>query len=456
MRSLYEIARICDGRVVNCSNEVYVGKIVNNDKLCEENCCYLSLDGKRSRGNSFVSSAIKNGARAVISNEVPSEYIPTVIVPDAVKAARLLAEHYRKEELDTVIAVTGSVGKTTVKELCSAILSERYSVLKTEANKNNLLGVPLTVLSGNGERVAVIEAGISEKGEMEAHSRVLCPDIAIITSVGMMHAETLGSVEEIAREKLRIIESSSDKVTLIIPENEPLLKNNSALRCITVGLCSDTSSVSVTNISFTEKGSFFDVRLADGKVIKRLFVPIIGTAACLDAGFAIAAATLLDVTEEEIRAGLLRYKTVGERQNIFEKNGVTVISDCYNCGPSSAVSALETLGVLSAMKGGKSVAVFGSMLELGKYSESEHISIGKRIAHSGISELITVGDLAQNISLGALICGMEPTRVFSFTDTERQAAGERIRLSCERGATVLLKGSRGMRLEEFLPYIDNK
>jgi len=449
-RSVYELAAVCGGRVYNCLCDFEIGIIVNNDKHCVKNCCYASIDGENHKGNEFVLSAVKNGATVILCQTPPNENIPYVLVPSVSKALCDIAAYYRVKELKNVVAVTGSVGKTTVKEMCASVIAQSGAVLKTEGNKNNLLGLPLTVLSNTDSEIAVLEAGISERGEMDRLANICRPDVAVITNIGLMHGETLGSREDIAREKLKIIGDGA-KCTLIVPVGEPLLSQNNAYKTVTVGYESENADYSVFNAEFTEDGSLFDVKIKGGDIIEGLFVSVIGRHGCIDGAFAVAVGKTLGISENEIRNGLMRYKTVGDRQNITVKNGFTVMRDCYNFGPESANAALEAFSVLcDKRKPCRSVAMLGSMLELGKISESEHIKLGKHIAKSKITHLITVGDLAQNIALGALIGGMDKENVYAFKDGERSEAKAALDKLCISGSALLLKGSRGMKMEEFL------
>ncbi len=447
-RASGEIARACGGRLVNCSAYINVGKFVNNDKKSELNCCYVAISGEKYKGIYFAENAINRGASLVITDTLPNTPLPCVLVADVREALIRIAAYYRKKERKRVIAITGSVGKTTTKELCACVLAQKEPVLKTQGNKNNTLGLPLTLLSDNAAETAVLEAGISEKGEMSILSAVSTPDIAIITGIGQMHAQTLGSREEIAGEKLKILENASQNCILILPANEPLL-HGYVNNAITVSDQSADADYFADNITFTAQGSRFDVVKRGEPFISDAFVSIVGGHGVLDALFACALGDIFGIDAESIKRGLIQYKATENRQNIIVKNGVTVIDDCYNFGPESARAALSALSVVAGGDGSKrTVLMLGSMLELGEESESIHIALGKEISNGGFDALITVGELARNIALGAMIGGMKS--VYDFSELERDKAARCLKEQITSGTTVLIKGSRKMKMEEFV------
>ncbi len=450
-RTAAELAAITGGQLFNCNGDIFVTKIVNNDKLSEKNCAYIAINGENHKGIEFAKSACKNGASLIICEDMPKEPLPVLLVSNSREALCDIAAYYRKKERKTVVAITGSVGKTTTKELCHAVLSQRSAVHKTEGNKNNTVGLPLTLLSDNDAKTVVLEAGISEVGEMSVLSRVAAPDIAVITGVGLMHAQTLGTSEITAREKLKILEFASPECTLIAPHDASLLLGRYK-NTVTVSTDSDTANYCAKSIAFTENGSFFDISKDGRPYIDNAFVPIIGRHGVLDALFAVAVGDMLGVNQNDIKIGLCRYKCPENRQNIIVKNGLTVISDCYNFGPESARASLAAFSVLAEKKNvKKTVLMLGSMLELGVDSERLHIELGKELADMHFDALITVGTLAKNIALGALMRGMN--EVYDFSDEERDKAGDKLKELAVCGSGILIKGSRKTKMEEFIPLI---
>lgn len=452
-RKIGEIANACKGKLLNCECDVLVDKIVVNDKEVDENCLYVAIKGDKFDGDDFASSAVENGAAAVLSEKEKSK-LPCIVVKNVREALCNIAAYFRKIERTNVISVTGSYGKTTVKELCAGVLKQKYSVLKTEGNKNNLIGLPLTLLSSDESECAVVELGISESGEMERLSEIASPDAVIITAIGLMHVQTLGTRENIAAQKLKILAFANKNAPLIIPENEPLLKKNGWEKVITVAIDSDTANYSAFNLRFCENGTLFDIKKLGTPYFKDLFVPIIGTHGALDSLFAIAIAEINGLNFEHIKKGLSEYKPVQNRQNIIEKNGITALVDCYNFGPSSALASLEAFDILKKQRNAaKTVVFFGSMLELGYISEEMHKMVGETVAKYGFDALITLGDEANGIYLGAKNGGMDISNLFCYSDNEREQAAKKLcELTCQ-GSLVLVKGSRKMKMEEFVPLL---
>ena len=443
----YEIAKTCKGTLFNCPWDICVSKIVNNDAECEENCCFASVGGEE-----YIHSAIKNGASLIISEQRTVLETPCITVKDVRKALLDIAEYYRLKKFRKVICVTGSAGKTTVKDLIYAALSCGHSVLKTKGNKNNLLGLPLTVLSGGNEDIAVLEAGISEKGEMSRISRVARPDIAVITNIGSMHSAGLGTREEIAAEKLKILECASEDCITVIPFDEPLLID-AVKRRITVGIGNYQADLSVENIRFLENGSLFDIKKRDSYTIKDIFLPLIGEHFCYDGALAYAAAELCGASDSEIRQAFSEYKSSFGRQNMIYKDGALIVNDAYNCGPESALASIKAFDNTCNVKGIKRrVAVLGDMLELGKISESMHISLGKAVAFSGIDTLIALGEYSQCVALGAMIGGMDKDRIYTFSNGERTLASRLVKELSTYDTALLFKGSRKMKMEELIPF----
>ena len=453
-RTASELAKICNGRLINCDESIKISIFVNNDKDVVNNCVYVAINGERHNGIDIAEKAVKGGASLILCDEMPKIDLPTLLVGDIYMALADISAYYRKKELASVVAVTGSVGKTTTKELLSSLILQKHKVLKTEGNKNNLLGMPLTVLSNTESEIAVLEAGISEIGEMEILSKIASPNVAVITGIGLMHAETLGSRKKIAEEKLKILTHAQSDAVLIIPENEPLLAFSGAKNTVTVAIESDTADYSAYNIRFDESGTHFDLKKRGKLYLNGLFVPIIGNHGVYDATLSIAAAELYGIDEKGIRSGLAEYKAAENRQNIIIKNGVIIMADCYNFGPESARASLEAFDMLAKKRGvQKRVLCLGSMLELGMISESEHIALGKAVAGYGFDALITVGELAKNIALGAHIGGMPLEKMYIYSENEREEAGKTLSMLATKGTAVLIKGSRKMKMEEFIPLI---
>ena len=451
-RTLDELINVCGGRAYNCNSLENLGIFVNNNKEVEKNCVYVAIQGQNYDGNDFAKVACDSGAAMVITEKKPREDLPSLVVSDLSRALIELAHYYRKKELSKVALVTGSVGKTTVKELLASILSVNGNVLKTQGNKNNTLGLPLTVLSNDGGAdMAVLEAGISCIGEMDRLSYAACADVVVITNIGSMHAQSFKTLQTTANEKLKSIKYASKDRVCIIPYGEVLLDN--VLGAIKVALSDSSADYWAENIVYDDKGSRFDLLRKNGERIKDIYVPICGEHGVIDALFACAAAFAMGADDMAVSKGLYGYKNDQLRQNIFEKNNITVMLDCYNSGPQSLDASINAFLLSCDLRQiSKRNLLLGSMLELGQISADEHIKVGKQIAQKDIGRIITFGKEARNIALGALIGGFKG-EITCFIEEQKEALEQHLGALSFDGEAVLIKGSRKLKMEELVPFV---
>ncbi len=401
---------------------------------------YLAIRGERVDGNSFVPELLKNGFCALADREecVP-DYGTCIIVDDVRDALQRLAKFYRETELENIpfVGITGSVGKTTTKEMVALALSSSLSVHKTKGNFNSQIGLPQTVLAcEKSADCAVVELGMSYAGEMERISRCAMPDISIITNIGYSHIENLGSRESIRDEKLKISKFSSPESCLLLNGEEPLLRNvdfgskksyyvsvdDASCDCYAKNINETAFDVTFIAVVFGEE---FNVQL-----------PVRGRHFVINALFALATASLLKIDVSAAARAMSNYVSDGKRQHIYESNGHTVISDCYNASPESMQAALS---VLSSSKG-RRIAVLGDMLELGAESESLHKSVGEYVRDSA-DVLVTYGEMAKYIASTARL-----SETYSFSVGEMENLREFLKAYLKDGDTVLYKASNGMRL----------
>lgn len=459
-RSVREITEACGGRLASGDPDAEIRGIVSDHHDVTPNCGFIAIKGKRRDGNDFVRASVASGC-ALIITETPSEEYESaaVIAADNVYTAiERSAVYFRQKEINTLIGVTGSVGKTTVRELISSVLSEREAVLTTRDNRNNLLGLCLTLLENDGARTAVCELGISERGEMSALSRVSAPDIAVITNIGSMHAQSLGGAAEKAREKLKITEHMRYGGTLVLNADDPYLSVSASERYnikTVSALGSKDADYRLKDKRLADNGTVFDAERKDGRVFSGLFVPLYGSGGVSDALFALAVADILGSTEKEIRLGLSRYSPCGNRQNIKRIGKVTTVLDCYNSGPESVREAFEVFEAVCALNGIRDkILLLGSMLELGEKSREYHIEIGKRAAYLAPKLILTYGSEAEDIASGAMSGGMKAENVRSFSACEEEALGKLLCDSLCENSAVLIKGSRKLKTERFVKYIE--
>lgn len=447
-----KIAGWVNGRL--SGNEATVADNVSTDtRTLTEGSLFVAIRGEKFDGHEFIGDAFSKGARIVISEE---EYPvdgdrAVIVVGDTVKALGDLARNYIRTFDITVIGITGSVGKTTTKEMIAQILSTQYNVHKSMGNFNNHIGLPLSVLNlDRSHSVAVFEMGMSAMGEIDYLSRIIQPDIGIITNIGISHIEKLGSRQNILRAKLEIINGMKENGVLILNGDDELLSGLEGLLPMPVVFYGISEECNVRGYgieSLGEKGVRFTVNIRNRDV--DIFLPVPGIHNVSDALAAIACAIEMGITDENIQNGLIRYSSEKMRLNIVDYGNIKVINDTYNAAPSSSMAALSVLREVSGPR--RSIAVLGDMLELGEYSEEAHRSVGACVAHENISYLVAVGELARDYVTGAVEAGMDQDRIMHFSDLE--SAVYSLKELIKPNDVVLFKGSRGMHLDRIIERV---
>lgn len=409
---------------------------------------FIALQGETFDGHDYLSQARQKGAGGVIVSRrdasLPQD-CPVILVQDTLKALQDLARFHRQKYNIPVIAVTGSNGKTTTKDMISAVLSARFKVLKTEANYNNEIGLPLTLLRLQPEHEAVVvEMGMRGMGQIRALARIALPNVAVITNVGETHIELLGSIENIAKAKAELVQAVAVPGLAVLNGDDDRVSKMGELteaRVICYGL-NPKAGVRAENIRTTATGVAFD-SLTDGRK-ECIELPAYGIHNVYNALAAIAVGQSMGMTPEEIQQGLKNF-TPGAMRLHIEKMGLyTVINDSYNASPLSMKAAIDVLGDIAE---GRAVAVLGDMLELGDYSAKAHRQIGLYLAEKKIKAVIGVGDQIRHTVRAAKESGVSEA-VFCQNHQQADDALGRLLLP---GDTVLLKGSRGMKMERLLP-----
>ncbi len=399
-------------------------------------------------GHEYVKEAMDNGAVASLwkkSYGTPPKGIPIIFVDDTLFALQQLAQFYRRELNVKVIGITGSNGKTTVKDIIGSILSSTYRVHKTKGNFNSQIGLPLTILEMKRDtEFLILEMGMSEKGQIRNLSRIAQPDVAIITMIGQSHLETLGSREEIAKAKFEIIDGLNDDGLFLYNGDEPLLSQNINM----LGIESKsfggkyTNDLFPTNVQLDEYGVHF--KLNNTKI--QYDVPLHGKHNILNAIVGIAVGQFYKVPIEKIQEALQQINITQMRfQFLTAKTGFTIINDAWNASPSSMKAAIETLQKLNAYE--KKIIVIGDMLELGKEAKTYHREIGKMLNEESIQYVFTYGALSEIVAEEARK-NYHTGKVQSF-DNKDEIAEEILKVITKKDV-VLLKGSRGMALEEIV------
>jgi UDP-N-acetylmuramoyl-tripeptide--D-alanyl-D-alanine ligase len=338
------------------------------------------------------------------------------------------------------------------------VLGQRFKSYKTEANYNSTVGMPMSVMGITpGHEAAVFEMGMSARGEIAQLSRVVTPDVALITNIGSSHLEYLKTRENIALAKLEIITGLREGGLLIVNGDEPLLRGlqHPRFQIRTVAVHTE-GDYTVTSIHQNPEAwqTVFDMKLPNGMVMQRLMIPAIGTHMVYDAAYAVAIGLELGMSENEVRAGLLNYQNEKLRQNLVTIGTITVLADCYNAAPESMCEALHVLVSYAKARGGRAVAVLGDMRELGDATRRMHETVGEEAATLGVACLMTLGELGVSIAEGALGSGMsdDNIRMIRELDDLRPAAQELWQM-LRPGDVVLLKASRSVAAERMIEIL---
>ncbi len=443
---LSDAAKAVGGTLYGEDTEVY--GITTDSRKVDKGDLFVAISGEKFDAHDFIAGAGEKGAAAAIAQKASEAYpIPYILVEDSVKALGLLAGVYRKRFSIPVVGITGSVGKTTTKEFVYAVLSSAYKTHKTEGNFNNHIGLPLTVLSlGKTDQAAIFEMGMSHFGEISYLTRIARPDIALITNIGVSHMENLGSKEGILKAKLEIEEGLSPTGSLVLNADDPLLwsiKDTREHEIHYYGCENKQADLFVTILSQTadQMELCFDYKGERQKGI----VKEVGAHNAQNAAAAVLTGLLLGIPLKKAVSALARFKNAKWRQHIERKNGVTVIEDFYNASPDAMAASLRVLGQIE--KGTRKVAILADMLELGKKSEEFHFMCGEEAAKV-CDLLIVMGEHAKNYLAGAKNAGMDESSLI-YAPT-LPLLKETIRANIKNADTVLIKGSRGMHLEQIV------
>lgn len=456
--TLRQIAEHIGATLENCIDETVVCDVVTDSRKAVPGSVFVALRGEKFDGHNFVNQVTSQGAvcSVVDKNFENPENAPVMVVDDTRAALLSIARYYRGLFNIPSIAITGSVGKTSTKDMVSQVLSEHYNVLKTEGNFNNEIGLPLTVFRMGGEhQLAVFEMGMSAFGEISRLTSVAMPETAILTNIGYSHIEHLGSRENILKAKLEILEGLSPDGTVVICGDDEYLwnaKEQIPFETMTYGIENTDCDLIAENVEKSEKGTRFQVTVDGESYNVEIGVP--GVHHVYNALAAIITGYLYNVPVEEIISGIEKFKPSGMRQDICELSDKVIIKDCYNASPTSMKSGLEVLMVAKpkdAETECRRVAVLGDMLELGDFAKDAHFDVGKLCSEYGVDCLVAIGPNAKYVAEGAIAGGFSSPELYVFYDNT--SAIEHISEIIRSNDVILFKGSRGMRLEEVADYI---
>ncbi|MGE9268626.1 MAG: UDP-N-acetylmuramoyl-tripeptide--D-alanyl-D-alanine ligase [Verrucomicrobiales bacterium] len=419
-----------------------IAAVSTDTRRLEPGALFFALSGENFDAHDFLSQAAESGAGAlVVSRKVAvPEGLPVLMVDDVLAALQRLAAWYRRELDLPVVAITGSNGKTSTKDLVRAVLGRRFRVNATRGNLNNHIGLPLSILATEeADEVLVLEMGMNHAGELAPLCEIARPDIGIITNVGTAHIEHLGSREAIAEEKGTLARALGSEGTLVVlaeGEFTPKFRAETAARVLAAG----GEELRAEGLEFTPEGSRFEL-VIEGMGSEEVTLPVTGRHMVGNALLAAGAGLVAGLDLEEIATGLASLELTTGRLRRFEQGGVTVLDDTYNANPDSVAAAIETLADLPTGDGARKWVVLGMMAELGAHAAEAHVAVGRLARERGL-RVVAVGEAARGIAEGA----GEGAEFFA----EREKAVAFLRGAVAAGDVVLFKGSRMAAMERVM------
>ena len=448
--SLQFISTACAGEQLSGLPETRVHRVCTDSRQAKAGDLFFALRGGRYDGHDFLRDAAEKGAVAVVveRGHMPANGIgcAMIAVEDTRKALGRLAAHYRGEFVLPVVAVGGSNGKTTTKELVASVLKERFATLWSEASFNNDIGVPLTLLRlDKSYQAAVLEMGTNHPGELAPLVKMVRPNYGVITSIGREHLEFFGDVAGVAQEEGWLAELLPAGGKLFVNwDNEWSRQSVARTRAqvVRVGFTA-ANEWRARSVRLDKQGVRFHVEGPKADFAGEYRIQLLGRHQVVNALFAIAIGMELGLARADVARGLAECRPPKMRLELREIGGVRLLDDAYNANADSMLAALRTLKELACR--GRRVAVLGDMAELGAYSEGAHEEIGRQAAELGIAQLFAVGKMAPVTGRAARAAGLN--RVFEFADVETAAAA--VKSFVKPGDLVLLKASRAMRLERI-------
>ncbi|SCI72060.1 UDP-N-acetylmuramoyl-tripeptide--D-alanyl-D-alanine ligase [uncultured Clostridium sp.] len=453
--SIKELVEASNGTLVQGNELDTIKNIVIDSRKATDVDAFLAIIGENLDGHNFMQSALENGCKTFIKNKsngikIISSDINLIEVEDTTKALGDIAKYYKGKFKIPYIGVTGSVGKTTTKDMIYAAISTEFNTLKNEGNFNNHIGVPLTLFNLNSKHeCAIIEMGMSNFNEIEYLANIVNPKIGVISNIGLSHIENLGSQDGILKAKLEITSNFDKSNTLIVNGDDKYLKK----------ICKDdleydlktfgfdkNNDIYCTDYSISEDSLNFNC-VIDGKE-EEIFIPTVGKHNIYNAMASILVGLSLGMNLEDIKTGLRNFKASKMRLDIIKKDNITIINDAYNASPDSMKAALDILGRYKNRR----VAILGDIFEMGEHSEYGHRLVGEYTINN-TDILITIGKDSKYISDESIKLGLNEDNVYHFCNKE--TAIEQLSDIINDGDVVLVKASRGMQLENIVQYLNN-
>lgn len=445
-----EVLKATHGILVEGEKSTVFNGISTDTRTLVPGNLFIALVGEKFNGHDFIPQALEKGAGGIlVSQKVKGAGNAAVfLVDNTLKGLQDLAHFHRRRFTIPIIAITGSNGKTTTKDMTAAALSSRLRVLKTQANYNNEIGLSLTLLQLTEEhQAAVVEMGMRGRGEIAGLAQIADPTMAIVTNVGETHLELLGSLENIAAAKAELVEAVGMKgISILNADNEFVYEMHHKAKGQVVYFGTNSrADIKAQKIQSGEDGVAFACTTKKGSF--PVFLPIPGRHNVYNALAAIAAGLALGLTQNDIVAGLAGFSLSSMRLSVAQYGDYTVINDAYNASPMSVTAALDALKDVAK---NRKIAVLGDMLELGDVAVEAHRNVGKKVAKDKVDVLVTIGELAGYIAAAAIEYGAPTVIACESHETAKKA----LKRNLEQGDTILIKGSRGMKMEKMLEMFE--
>jgi UDP-N-acetylmuramoyl-tripeptide--D-alanyl-D-alanine ligase len=448
--TLRQLATAAGGRLVQGDPGLGISGLSTDSRRISPGELFVALKGERFDGHRFLEAVVRAGAAAVLVAEdvdLP-EPVGVIQVADTLKALGAIARAHRERFSIPVVGITGSNGKTTTKDLIAAVLEESLRVVKTEKNFNNEIGLPLTLLKiDTATEAAVVEMGMRGLGQIRELAGIAGPTLAVVTNVGLTHLELLHSRENIARAKAELVEALGDHGVAILNGDDPYVRSmqsRTRAKAVLYGIEAATLDYRASHIESTASGARFTV-MSGGEPLD-IELPLPGRHNIMNALAAVAVGRELGLKDQAIINGLRAPQMTGKRLNIIEINRCRVIDDTYNASPTSVRAALDVLNELG--KGKRKIAVLGDMLELGPEAAVIHREIGKYAAVAGIDRLFAFGELAREY-----VSGFRSLNPAGEYFDSKPALIDRLKNELRPDDQILVKGSRGMKMEEVIAAV---
>jgi len=456
-------AKAAGGKIYNFGvpENTELSGVCTDSREAEEGDLFVAIPGENTDGHKYIAQAVKNGALCVIGERLPENAFEMgsfafILCERSIDALCAIAYNMKKSLSFKTVAITGSVGKTTTKEIITAVLGEKYRVHKTDGNHNTDIGISLCLLEMPPEtEIAVLEMGMSGFGEIARMSDIAEPDVSVITNIGSSHIEMLGSRENICKAKMEIVKGMKREGEVVLNGDEPLLWafRKGEYNPSYVSVYNREAEYRAVNIRYDDMRTKFDMVCADG-MIKDLEIPALGQHHVYGALFACAVGNRLGLSYEEIKAGLTKFRNAAMRQSVYDIGGITVIDGSYNASPESMKAAIDVLCELSRQRGARKIALLGDMRELGEETRILHEEIGRYCAEKKIDKLFTFGVAAYNIALAAEKAGMPKADISCNLDVTDPGGSAGELLKClKEGDILLVKASRALATEKIVNYL---